>query len=73
MKGRADRLTIDDVRAAFDTFWRFRDQIETIRGCDFHLLAIPELDGSFIDSHELGKSYGTAMRLLTLKNCVTRQ
>lgn len=29
---------------------------------------IPELDGSFLDSHELGKSYGTAMALLTLKN-----
>jgi len=28
----------------------------------------PEIDGSFIDSHELGKSYGTAMALLVLKN-----
>jgi hypothetical protein len=27
------------------------------------ILAIPEWDGSFIDSHELGKSYGTAMAL----------
>jgi len=35
---------------------RFRDQI----------LAIPEWDGSFVDSHELGKSYGTAMALLIL-------
>ncbi len=31
------------------------------------MLAIPEIDGSFIDSHELGKSYGTAMALLVLK------
>ena len=29
-------------------------------------LAIPELDGCFIDSHELGRVYGTAMGLLTL-------
>ena len=29
---------------------------------------IPEIDGSFIDSHELGKSYGTAMALLVMKN-----
>lgn len=33
------------------------------------LQAIPELDGSFLDSHELGRSYGTAMALLTLHNC----
>jgi tetratricopeptide (TPR) repeat protein len=30
---------------------------------------IPELDGSCLDSHELGRSYGTAMALLTLANC----
>jgi hypothetical protein len=30
------------------------------------LLAIPEWDGSFLDSHEIGKSYGTAMALLIL-------
>ncbi|MCP3914329.1 MAG: hypothetical protein GY711_02100 [bacterium] len=29
---------------------------------------IPELDGSFVDSHEFGRSYGTAMALLTLGN-----
>jgi hypothetical protein len=29
---------------------------------------IPEMDGSFLDSHELGRSYGTAMALLTLRN-----
>jgi hypothetical protein len=32
-----------------------------------HLLAIPEWDGSFLDSHELGKCYGTAMALLSMK------
>lgn len=33
------------------------------------LQQVPELDGSFLDSHELGRSYGTAMALLTLANC----
>lgn len=33
------------------------------------LQQIPELDGSFLDSHELGRSYGTAMALLVLRNC----
>lgn len=31
------------------------------------VLAIPEIDGTWVDSHELGRSYGTAMALLTLK------
>jgi hypothetical protein len=30
------------------------------------VMSIPEWDGSFLDSHELGKSYGTAMALLIL-------
>lgn len=33
------------------------------------LLAIPEWDGSFVDSHEIGKSYGTAMALIMLSRC----
>lgn len=32
------------------------------------LQQIPEFDGSFLDSHELGRSYGTAMALLVLRN-----
>lgn len=32
------------------------------------VLKIGEIDGSFVDSHEMGKSYGTGMALLTLKN-----
>jgi hypothetical protein len=32
-------------------------------------LSITENDGCFVDSHELGKSYGTAMGLITLKLC----
>ena len=37
------------------------------------VLSLPEIDGSFVDSHEMGKSYGTAMALLTLKNCVRNE
>ncbi len=33
------------------------------------VLAIPEIDGCWVDSHELGRVYGTAMALLTLKLC----
>jgi hypothetical protein len=33
------------------------------------VLSVPEIDGTFIDSHELGKCYGTAMALLVLRNC----
>ncbi len=31
------------------------------------ILATPEFDGAWVDSHELGRVYGTAMALLTLK------
>jgi len=34
------------------------------------LTALPEIDGSFVDDHELGKSCGTAYALLALKNCM---
>ncbi len=37
-----------------------------------HLAKIPEIDGSFIDSHEMGKSYGTAAALLSLRNCLKK-
>ena len=33
------------------------------------ILNLPELDGCFVDSHELGRVYGTAMALLCLANC----
>jgi hypothetical protein len=32
------------------------------------LLGHPEIDGTFLDSEELGRSYGTAMALLILAN-----
>jgi len=31
---------------------------------------LPEIDGTFLDSHEFGRSYGTAMALLVLRNVV---
>jgi hypothetical protein len=34
------------------------------------LTALPEIDGSFVDDHELGKSCATAYALLALKNCM---
>jgi hypothetical protein len=30
------------------------------------VLGLPEIDGCFVDSHELGRCYGTAMALLCL-------
>ena len=39
------------------------------RMLDF-LVTLGELDGSFVDSHEQGKSYGTAMALLALRNAL---
>ena len=33
------------------------------------VVAIPEIDGCFVDSHEIGRSYGTAMALLCLSGC----
>jgi len=33
------------------------------------VLATQEIDGCWVDSHELGRTYGTAMALLTLRLC----
>jgi hypothetical protein len=33
------------------------------------VLSTQEIDGCWVDSHELGRVYGTAMALLTLKLC----
>ncbi|MGB3967878.1 MAG: hypothetical protein WBO45_14185, partial [Planctomycetota bacterium] len=33
------------------------------------VLELPEFDGCFVDSHELGRAYGTAMALLCLEAC----
>ena len=57
MRGRSEAISkIEDeqVRAGFES-----KQKEII-------LSLPELDGCFVDSHELGRCYGTAMALLSL-------
>lgn len=36
------------------------------------VLAIPEIDGCFVDSHELGRTYGTAMALICLAKMRSR-
>ncbi len=33
------------------------------------IMAMPEINGCFVDSHELGRVYGTSMALLSLSNC----
>ncbi|MFK7766408.1 MAG: hypothetical protein AB8B55_04255 [Mariniblastus sp.] len=33
------------------------------------VMSLPEIDGCFIDSHELGRVYGTSMALLSLSKC----
>ncbi len=37
------------------------------------VLSIAEIDACFVDSHELGKTYGTAMGLITLKLCEAKK
>ncbi len=43
---------------------QLRDQM--LRRQRERVMALPEVDGCFVDSHELGRSYGTAMALLCL-------
>jgi hypothetical protein len=57
--------------AGFHTLEAARTLPEPARGTSLkrfreQLLEIPEIDGAFVDSHELGKSYGTASALLML-------
>ena len=68
----------DEELAGFFYFYALYHTVESARALeesarDRHLekfrakiLSLPEMDGSFVDSHELGKSYGTAMALLIL-------
>ena len=53
------RLLPEDERSAH--WQRFLDVLQRV----------PEFDGSFVDSHEIGRSYGTAMALLVLENATT--
>ena len=57
MRARAEALTYMTAGTQRTDFAkRHRDLV----------LALPELDGCFVDSHELGRCYGTAMALLSL-------
>jgi hypothetical protein len=38
-----------------------------------HVMSIGEIDGSFIDSHEMGKSYGSGMALMVLRNVIEQK
>jgi hypothetical protein len=31
------------------------------------------MDGSFVDSHEIGKSYGSGMALMVLRNAIEQK
>jgi len=57
MRGRSEAITKikdEQLRAEFEA-----QQKEMI-------MSLPEIDGCFVDSHELGRCYGTAMALLCL-------
>ena len=57
MLGRTDAiLAVEDK----DTRTKFLQKQRQI------ILQIPEIDGCFVDSHELGRTYGTAMALICL-------
>ena len=57
MRGRSEAISkIKDEQVRAD----FESQQKAI------IMSLPELDGCFVDSHELGRCYGTAMALLCL-------
>ncbi|MEM9944257.1 MAG: hypothetical protein AAF939_22065, partial [Planctomycetota bacterium] len=49
-----------------ETVARFQKQQKDI------ILSLPEIDGCFVDSHEIGRVYGTAMALICLSDCRVR-
>ncbi len=58
MRGRSEaisKIANAELRRKYE-----RQQLEII-------MALPEIDGCFVDSHELGRCYGTAMALLCLQ------
>ena len=58
-----------DVRARREAIAAITDDAARARWQaqqDAIVLALPEIDGCFVDSHELGRCYGTAMALLCL-------
>jgi len=61
-----------DMRARSETIRRLKNRELRKRCAEIQkslIMNLPELDGCFVDSHELGRVYGTAMALLSLANC----
>ena len=61
-----------DMRARSETIRNLKDRELRKRCSEIQrslIMNLPELDGCFVDSHELGRVYGTAMALLSLANC----
>lgn len=61
-----------DMRARSETIRNLKDRELRKRCSEIQkslIMNLPELDGCFVDSHELGRVYGTAMALLSLTNC----
>ena len=61
-----DMLTRSHAIAAIDDVATRKTFVEKQLGL---MLGLPEFDGRFIDSHELGKPYGTSMALVVWKLC----
>lgn len=60
-----------DMRARSEAILSVSDEARKAAFKKQHLdliMALPELDGCFIDSHELGRVYGTSMALISLSN-----
>ena len=58
-----------DLRARADAILHLTQserRLDLARQAKTHILQKPELDGCFVDSHELGRCYGTAMALISL-------
>jgi hypothetical protein len=61
-----------DVRGRSEAIASLPDSESKIRFQNLQrelILSLPEIDGCFVDSHELGRVYGTAMALLSLHAC----
>ena len=59
-----------DMRARSEAIMQLEDpeaRAKAIAAQRELILSLPEIDGCFVDSHELGRAYGTAMALLSLR------
>ncbi len=58
-----------DMRSRAEAINRLPEGTQKTQAATKHhqlILALPELDGCFVDSHELGRCYGTSMALISL-------